>query len=123
MFAKRTDDTEPRAKWSGGFRTPLAHRFGHRRPKDCSRATGGYSTILPRAGVGMEDKAQDVFDYVHHNFDPSCLRRCKERVSEWLEARHFGDARMIPATELEQKGRKHCAKQSCGQAGRHLKAL
>ena len=51
VLARRTfDDYVALDKWIDGFRTPIGHRFVHKRPKECSRATGGFSTILRRAG-------------------------------------------------------------------------
>ena len=101
VLARRTLD-DARDKWIAGFRTPIGHRFGHKRPKDCSRDTGGFSMILPKAAV-CGDCAQEVFNSVYHNFTPDnldCERRCKKWVLEWLQARHFGDARMIPHIHL-----------------------
>ena len=68
------------------------------------------------------DYAQEAFNSVYNNFDSNnldCERRCEEWVSKWLEARHFGDARMIPRIhEYEGKQVKH----RCGETGPHLKA-
>ena len=47
VLLRRTGDAPvARCRWINSFRTPVGHRFGHKRPKECSRATGGFSMIL-----------------------------------------------------------------------------
>ena len=98
VISRRTDENYVVVdQWNDGFRTPLAHRFGHKRPKECSRATGAFSKILPKAAV-HQDFVRQAFDSVYNNFESA--RRAHEAaakawVDQWLEARHFGDARKI----------------------------
>ena len=109
VLARRTS-ANCRPKWNDSFRTPLGHRFGHKRPKDCSRATAAFPTILRKAGLET-GRAQTIFNNVYDKFDAAnriCVKRCREWVQEWLQARHFGDARQIRNIHKQEAKRELC---------------
>ena len=103
VIARRTDESlKATRQWINGFRTPVAHRWGHIKPKDCAHSVGNFSNILAYAVGHCSYLAQECFDYVHLKYDLSYEPATKAAVGRWLDERHFGDAQVIRELETER---------------------